>query len=133
MIVIASEIVEKLIEQGKTQAPFEACGYLTGIDVQVKKYYPMTNVDKSKDHFSLDPKEQFKVLKETRIKGFEILAVYHTHPVSPARPSAEDLKLAYDPNMVYVIISLLKKDGPIKAYKIKQGRTIEEVVVVIGG
>ena len=132
MIRITSEIVKKIFEQGKTEAPFEACGYLAGKNDWVEKYYPMTNVSKSEDHFLLDPKEQFEVLKEVRKEGFEILAVYHTHPISPARPSAEDIKLAYDPNMVYVIVSLLNKDCIIKAFKIKQGRVTEEVLVVDG-
>ncbi|MCL5073045.1 MAG: Mov34/MPN/PAD-1 family protein, partial [Actinobacteria bacterium] len=74
MIRITLEIVKKIFEQGKAEAPFEACGYLTGKNDRVKKYYPMTNVDKSEDHFSLDPKEQFEVLKEVRKEGFEILA-----------------------------------------------------------
>ena len=62
--------------------------------------------------------------------GFEILAVYHTHPASPARPSEEDLKLAYDPDMVYMIISLLKKECEVKAFKISNGKAYEELVAV---
>ncbi|MEC9236446.1 MAG: SIS domain-containing protein, partial [Pseudomonadota bacterium] len=38
-------------------------------------------------------KEQFKVLKESRAAGLQLLSVYHSHPESPARLSLEDLRL----------------------------------------
>lgn len=132
MIHITSEIINELFEQGKAEAPLEACGYLAGKSKRVERYYPMINIDKSNDHFSLDPEEQFKVLKKVINEGFTILAVYHTHPTSPARPSKEDIRLASDPNMVYVIISLLNKDCVIKAFRIKQGKVTEEAVIVNG-
>ncbi len=130
MITIRQETIDRLIEQGRSKAPLEACGYLAGTGGLVERHFPMANTDKSEYHFTLDPEEQFKVFNETRKMGFEILAVYHTHPASPARPSEEDLKLAYDPDMVYMIISLLEKECEVKAFKIRNGKAYEEVVAV---
>ncbi|MCP4050933.1 MAG: M67 family metallopeptidase [bacterium] len=126
MLKITKEIIDKLYDQGMREAPVEACGYLAGKDSAVTEYYEMTNIDQSTEHFSLDPSEQFKVHKEVRAKGLEILAVYHTHPETPARPSKEDIKLAYDPDIIYVILSLMNKSADIKAFKIKKGTVTEE-------
>ncbi len=120
---ITKEIVDAVLLHAKKDAPIEACGYLGGKDDVVTKCFPMTNIDKSKKHFSFDPKEQLSVLKNAMAKGFEMLAVYHSHPSTPARPSKEDIKLAYDPTISYVIASLADKQKTIKSFKI-QNRTV---------
>lgn len=124
---IKKDIIEQIMEHGKKEAPLEACGYLAGKENLINKYYPMRNIDQSEKHFSLEPKEQFEVIKMARQENLKILAVCHTHPTSPARPSAEDIKLAYDPNMMYVIASLIGEQE-IRAYRIVKGR-VEEVEV----
>jgi len=126
MLKISKIIVEEIYSQGQQKAPIEACGYLAGNNNIVARRYPMHNVDQSNEHFTLDPAEQFKVIKETRAEDLEILAVYHTHPETPARPSEEDIKLAYDPNIIYVIASLKDDNNTIKAFKINNGNVTEQ-------
>lgn len=127
---IPNEIIERIFAQGQREAPNEACGYLIGTAGEVKKAIPMTNVDGSPEHFSLDPREQFAALRQARAEGLEILAVYHTHPATPARPSAEDIRLAYDPAIVYVIVSLVPDRREAKAFRIRQGTVTEETLIV---
>jgi len=127
---ISESDVKAIFKQGKEESPLEACGYLAGKDNAVTKVFPMVNIDKSKEHFSFDPAEQFKVMREVRNVGLDILGVYHTHPNSPAKPSAEDIKLAYDNSVVYVIASLLSGLEDIKAYKISKGEAAQELLTV---
>jgi proteasome lid subunit RPN8/RPN11 len=89
----------------------------------------MTNTDKSNEHFMMDPAEQFAVIKEMRAKGLEMLAIYHSHPESPARPSAEDIRLALTPNVSYVIVSLEKANKPVlKSFRTTAGSVEPEEV-----
>ena len=118
MINIPKDIVDRIFQQGTEETPVEACGYLAGKDSVVTKMYQMTNIDKSEIHFSLDPAEQFKVLKDSRSLGLDLIAIYHTHPETPARPSEEDIKLAYDPDIAYVIASLAENTKAIKGFTI---------------
>jgi anaerobic sulfite reductase subunit C len=127
---ILKEIIDAILAQGQRESPHEACGYLTGTAGQVKKAIPLTNVDHSPEHFSLDPREQFAAVRQTRSEGLEILAVYHTHPASPARPSAEDIRLAHDPAIVYVIVSLVPGKREVKAFRIRQGTVTSEELVI---
>lgn len=106
MLKITKEIFKQIKEQGEKEAPLEACGYLAGQGDEAREYIAMTNIDKSEEHFSFNPKEQFAAVKAARLKGFSLVAVCHTHPASPARMSEEDIRLANDPQIRYVILSL---------------------------
>ncbi len=126
---IPKDIVDVIFAQGEKETPNEACGYLAGRDGVVAKAIPLTNADHSPDHFSLDPREQFAIIRRLRADGLEAVAVYHTHPASPARPSAEDIRLAYDPAILYVIASLQGRHD-IQAFHICQGRVTPEPILI---
>lgn len=128
---IPKPIVTEIFEQAQSEAPLEACGYLAGNDDLVHKFYPMKNVDQSPEHFSFDPQEQFKILKETREKKLDLIAVYHSHPETPARPSKEDIRLAFDSQISYIIVSLLDEQPDIKSFKIKDGLVTPEDLEII--
>jgi anaerobic sulfite reductase subunit C len=128
---ISKEIVEQIFAQGQREAPNEACGYLAGNDGTVVKALALTNVDRSPEHFSLDPKEQSAAVRQLRAEGLAILGVYHTHPGTPARPSAEDIRLAYDPTVIYVIASLQQGGRDIRAFRIRQGMVTYEALEVV--
>ncbi|MDR3365701.1 MAG: M67 family metallopeptidase [Prevotellaceae bacterium] len=130
MIAIPQAIVAGMVAQARRELPNEACGLLVGKENEALKQYPLTNVDHSPEHFSLDPKEQFAVLREARRQGWQVIASYHSHPASPARPSAEDIRLALDPNIIYIIVSLQEKENPVvKAFSIREGAA-EEVGIL---
>lgn len=121
MITVTETVKKKIIAHAKLCLPIEACGYLAGKKGIISHCIEMTNVDNSPEHFSFDPAEQFRALKEARTLGLEIMANYHSHPASPARPSQEDIKLAYDPNIIYFIVSLAQITADLKAFKIQNG------------
>lgn len=118
MIQIPKHIVDAIIEQAYNELPNEACGLLTGINATVKKQYALTNIDHSPEHFSFDPKEQFTVLKNARSEGQKIIANYHSHPATPARPSEEDIRLAFDPHIIYLIVSLSEEKPVLRAFSL---------------
>jgi proteasome lid subunit RPN8/RPN11 len=132
-MILPAGIVSEMYAHAEQEAPVEACGYLAGTGERVTHRYPMTNTDRSEEHFTLDPKEQFSVMKAVRQAELNILAVYHSHPASPARPSAEDIRLAYDPTVVYVIVSLLEGTKTIRAFRIHQGTVEEELLSIQRG
>lgn len=131
MLQIRNEIITSLIENAIKNAPIEACGYLAEKDNVIGTILPLTNIDNSEEHFSFDPKEQFDSVRKIRAEGMKLRAVYHSHPASPARPSEEDIRLAYDPNISYVIVSLYNNEKTVKSYIIKNGIVQEEEIVVI--
>ena len=131
MIKITKTVFDQIIAHAKKDAPIEACGYLGSVDGIILQIYPMENIDHSPEHFSFNPAEQFAVLKTARTAGQKLTAVYHSHPASPARPSEEDIRIAYDPNTSYIIVSLAGVEPDLKAFRIKQGFVEKEEVEVL--
>lgn len=131
MIHIQQNIVDKIIAHARKAYPIEACGYLAGKGDTITRSYEIRNIDNSEEHFSFDLAEQFSVVRKARKAGLEILANYHSHPKSPARPSEEDIRMAYDPDIFYLIISLADKTPQIKAYKIQSPKVEEETIQII--
>jgi proteasome lid subunit RPN8/RPN11 len=133
MLQISQQIINNLFDHAKTGLPEEVCGYLAGTGREVTRQFRLTNIDHSNEHFSFDPKEQFQVVREVRKAGLEILANYHSHPETPARPSQEDIRLAFDPNISYVIVSLAAEIPDIKSFRIKGGEVEREEIQIIPG
>ncbi|MEK7395817.1 MAG: M67 family metallopeptidase [Candidatus Poribacteria bacterium] len=133
MLIIEKEFLSDIIAHAKIDAPHESCGILAGKADHVEKVYKMTNTaDNPETFYFMDPKEQLKVMKEIRNQELEMIGIYHSHPNSPAYPSAKDVELAFYPEAVYVIISFESKDAPIiKAYKIVEGVIHEEKIANI--
>lgn len=133
MIKIPSSVHDDLIAHAREGFPLEVCGILGGTGETVSAGYRMTNTDASNEHFMMEPREQFAVVKELRAKGLSMLAIYHSHPETPARPSEEDIRLALTPGVSYVIVSLADPAAPdVKSYRIEGGIVEPERIEIIG-
>lgn len=55
--------------------------------------------------------------------------MYHSHPATPPRMSEEDIRLAYDTSITYLIYSMLTDE--IKAFQINSEKQVSETTVEI--
>jgi proteasome lid subunit RPN8/RPN11 len=132
MLRIPSGIHDELIRHAKEGFPCEVCGILGGNEGNVSAIYRMTNTDASSEHFSMEPREQFAVVKDMRTKGITMQAIYHSHPETPARPSEEDIRLALTPGVSTVIVSLADPNAvSIGSFRIEEGNVSAEPIEII--
>jgi proteasome lid subunit RPN8/RPN11 len=130
-VTINSEIYNSMVSAARRAAPLEACGLLAGTAGEVTEFYELTNIDASGEHYTMAPGEQFAAVKDMRRKGTAMLAIWHSHPATPARMSVEDLRLAYTPSVVYVIVSLTSPDKPdIRGFAVEE-RNPTEIKIII--
>ncbi|MFW6413850.1 MAG: Mov34/MPN/PAD-1 family protein [Verrucomicrobiota bacterium] len=74
---------------------------------------------------------RYAAVKDMRKKGHKLLAIWHSHPETPPRLSDEDLKLAYTPDVVYLIVSLCATEQPpCRGYIIENNRPVEVSIQV---
>ena len=133
MLTIVKPAYAAMVAHAIKDAPIEACGYLGHKDGIIVKHFELENMDGSGVHFTFSPQEQFDTMRAMRSLGLRPGAVYHSHPTTPARPSEEDKKLAIDPGISYVIISLLSGPPAVQAFRIEQGEVaLEEIRIVPG-
>ncbi len=117
-IKISREDFDRIYEHALSERPNEACGLVAGIDGEdgvrrIQKVYLLTNIDHTNEHFSIDPREQLKAVKDMRENGLQPIGNWHSHPESPSRPSEEDKRLANDSKASYLILSLMEEDNPV--------------------
>lgn len=135
-IMIKRQDYEGIIFFAQKELPNEACGLIAGsIEGETKivgKVYYLRNLDQSPEHFSMNPQEQFAAVKDIRSKGWVLLGNFHSHPNSPSRPSQEDIRLAFDPEASYLILSLQDKENPVlKSFNIIEGIVKEEELRIL--
>ena len=131
MFSIKKNVMTAVFAHAARELPHEACGYPAGKNSLICKHYELTNMDKSAEHFSMDPKEEFTAVKDMRRLGLKLSGVYHSHPATPARPSAEDIRLAHDPDIIYVIVSLAETKPSVSAFSIRGGEVTLEPIEIL--
>ncbi|MEE1248710.1 MAG: M67 family metallopeptidase [Lachnospiraceae bacterium] len=137
MLKLKKKHYDEIVKHCVAGLPNEACGLIAGTidgDVkQIEKIYLLTNIDKSREHFSMDPKEQLAAVKDARANHYTMLGNFHSHPESPSRPSQEDKRLAYDSTAEYLILSLQEENHPVlKAFGVDKEKnvTVHEIEII---
>jgi proteasome lid subunit RPN8/RPN11 len=119
---------DELLAHARADAPNECCGYISLRDGAVERVFRAENGRASPYGYELDPRSLLAA-NELDDEGYGV-AIYHSHPRSPAEPSQTDINLATYPHWTYVIVSLANGDGDVRAWRIEDGRVAEEDVVV---
>ena len=128
---ITQTIIDEMLAHAREGYPNEVCGLIAGKNGLVSRIFRTTNIDESSISYMMEPAEQFRAFKEMRAEGLELMAIYHSHPTSPAYPSQTDVKLAYYPEATYLIASLQNVGAPvIKGFRILDGKITEETLEV---
>jgi proteasome lid subunit RPN8/RPN11 len=137
MITVTSSQLEKIFAQAKQAVPAECCGLIGGtVDGVARSIYPLRNMAAETNvSYEAAPEDLFAAQRQMRARGEVLLAIYHSHPRStePA-PSQTDVRLAYYPQAVYLIVGLAGVKPVIRAFRISEREERwEEVEYVIAG
>jgi [CysO sulfur-carrier protein]-S-L-cysteine hydrolase len=119
-VVIPAEVRAALEEHARAEEPNEACGLVVLRDGRAERYVPGRNAAASPYRFELEVEPEVWFLEDD---GYE-LAVFHSHPASPARPSRTDVEnIGLWEGKPYLILS--GRTGDLAAFTIEDGRIAE--------
>lgn len=124
---ISQEQWDELVAHARDEEPNECCGVITLSDGAVERVRRAGNERASPYGYSLDPKSLLDAFNAAE-DGYGV-AIYHSHPRSPAEPSQTDINLAEYPEYLYVIVSLAG-EPQVRAWWIREGKVEEERVEV---
>ncbi len=122
MLVVPVELLTEVVAHAREGAPEEVCGWLAGRGNHAVRVYPVPNASESPERdFRMEPEAQLRAMLEIRDAGLELTATYHSHPRTPAEPSAKDLEeLAAYPDSFHVIVSLSGEEPEIRCYRVTE-------------
>ena len=118
--------------------PKEACGLLIGSsgdngrsEVEVRRIAQALNLNQERAHdrYLLDPAEFVRSDQAARAEGLEIVGFWHSHPDAPARPSATDLRLAWNGYSYLIISAGASGTREFRSWRLAGGRFEEERLV----
>jgi [CysO sulfur-carrier protein]-S-L-cysteine hydrolase len=139
-------IYDEMLEHAREEAPNECCGILGGKDGEATTLYRATNAEASPLRYRIADQDLFDIHHEIEEKGEALVAIYHSHTASPARPSQTDINLAFLrvgsdgeagrmlawPGAVYVIVSLMDGETPVRGFDISPDAQVTEVELSVG-
>ena len=113
-------VYDAIIAHAREGKPEEICGILRGRAGRASQLYRARNLAEDRiDNYDVDPQTLLKQF-EFEEAGDEMVAIYHSHPVSVAYPSATDAWNAHYPETYYLICSLEFDAAPvIRAFRME--------------
>jgi len=128
-LCLPQSFIDEMIAHAQEDAPNECCGLIAGDDGRAVKLFRAKNAEASPWRYSVEPKDLFRIFRETEENGWSFLAIYHSHTASEAYPSPTDVRLAFWPEAYYVLVSLQDADKPaVRAFRILEGAISEEEI-----
>jgi proteasome lid subunit RPN8/RPN11 len=110
--------------------PLEACGLVAGRHLHSLAVFPVTNELHSPTGYRFAPQEQVALFMQFEEKGWDLLAIYHSHPAGGATPSETDIQTAAYPDSLHLIWSKSKHTWTCRAFRIGN-ENISEVPIEI--
>lgn len=127
-----------IVSAARASSPEEACGLLVGrafpngsVVFRVESARNVAEGDRSQ-RFEVSPEDYFRIDREARNAGLEVVGTWHSHPKSPAVPSKRDLEAAWE-GLSHLIVSLLEIPGvggpSVRSWRLQGETLLEEQLV----
>jgi proteasome lid subunit RPN8/RPN11 len=135
---ISAALLQELIDAAREGVPNEACGLLVSDRVfadggMPSRYVALRNAAESPYRYLIDPDEQLRAFIAIDDRDEVVWGIVHSHVASVAVPSATDVGLAYYPDSLYLIVSLMDPASPaVRAWAIRDG-AVSEVSLAVSG
>ncbi len=119
-------LIHALWAHAERDAPRECVGVLGGVldgeTARAEALYPLANISgRPTTEYLADPVHLLRALKVMAADRQHLVALYHSHPLGPARPSATDARLAQYP-VPYVIADLSTRT--LAAFRLPGGTVV---------
>jgi proteasome lid subunit RPN8/RPN11 len=80
----------------------------------------------------MDPKQQLQAMLALEANGWQLVAIYHSHPQGPETPSDSDVKQAYYPESLTMLVSLQTRNKPVvRVFQILGPTIIEKKMRIV--
>jgi desampylase len=138
-VAIRRRVLDDVVTHAALESPIECCGLLVGPDdsagaaaeCRVVENVRCRNLRASPVAYQIDPAQHVATIRGLRGSGRAVVGAYHSHPRSPAAPSATDLREAFYPEFIWLIASLAGTLPEIQAYRLSGGNFVPVRIVPV--
>jgi proteasome lid subunit RPN8/RPN11 len=151
---LPASIRDPITAAARAVAPLEMCGLVVGSDVPAAggrplRWVPTRNAAASPYVYEVDPADLVRVSLEIDARDEALWAIVHSHVASPGRPSPTDkpqadkppsptdIRQAFDPEALYLIVSLAAAEADpatgapsLRCWRITGGEAVEVALEV---
>lgn len=119
-ITILRTHADEIYAYARGALPEECCGLVGGRGQTSARVYPLRNAAANpRTSYEAHPEELFAAQKNMRRGGEKLLAIYHSHPrAEEPEPSATDVRLAYYPEVVYLIVGFRGRLPVLRGFRL---------------
>ena len=130
LVNISGELQQRIFEQMEATYPNEGGGFLMGEAapnaVTVRDIMQVQNVfaaEEQHHRYAMTPQDWMRLEDQADERGLSLVGYYHSHPDSPAVPSAYDREHAL-PNFVYIITAvMMARAVDMRAWRLQADRS----------
>jgi [CysO sulfur-carrier protein]-S-L-cysteine hydrolase len=127
---ISQDLLDRIVEQARAEAPNECCGMIASEDGAAVEVHPARNTAASPLRYEMDGMEQYRIQTAIEDGGRQLGAIYHSHTRSAPYPSQTDINLAFYPEALYLIVGVAGDDPEVRAFRIVDGEVSEQPLEV---
>lgn len=127
-LILDGATLDRIVAHLGDSLPREGCGLLAtaarasesamGDAEWVMQFYPGANIDASVSRYTMDPVEVLAAFRDMEAHGWRLGAIVHSHPATPPTPSPTDLREAYYPGALMLIVSFRAAAPEVRAWRI---------------
>lgn len=139
-VVLPAAMRDTIAAQARAEDPNESCGLIIGDRPAAEggvalRYEPLRNLAASPFLYEIHPDDLLRLTIETDENDTVFWAIVHSHTHTPARPSPTDIRQAFYPDALYLLVSLDPAEADpqtgaesLRAWRILDG-AVHEVIV----
>ena len=131
MLRIPADLYNQMINHLQECYPEEGCGLLAGQGDTAVAFYPIENELHSPTRYQMAPAAQIEAMLDLEEKGWELLALFHSHPHSAAYPSPTDVKEAAYPDTYCLIVSQQVSPPHAALFQIKNNEIFTMTLLIV--
>ena len=141
-LLVDKGLFDQILSHLAAAAPLEGVGLLAvttdlGCD-RATRFYPGSNVDASPTRYTMEPAEVLAAFRDMDANGWRLGAIVHSHPATPPVPSATDLREAYYPDALLVIVGLAERPPVARVWRLIESEngsspTPAEIPLIVSG
>lgn len=142
-ILLPDAIRDSIVDHARSAVPNEACGLIVGDRPAAEgghalRWIPTRNHAASPYVYEIDSEDLLRATIDTDDADEVFWAIVHSHVASPARPSPTDIRQAFYPDALYMLVTLRPDEADpatglagVRAWRILDGQ-IHEVAITPG-